>query len=223
MKRVNDALLTRAEKLILDWVCRRMPRWVTSDVLTALGVAGAGLCFIGYALSDQSLSWLWLAILGMVVNWAGDSLDGSLARFRQAERPRYGFFLDHMTDTLAMALIMIGIGLSPFVHFAAALGALAAYYLVTILTMATCLATGIFRISFNGLGPTEIRIIIAVSTIGAIILPSPLYNLAGTILQVYDFIIIGVTLLLVFISIFSTLKTAKMLAKEDPLPLRSNG
>ena len=87
MQRINETLLSRAERRLLDWACRRMPARVSSDMLTALGVAGAGLCFAGYVLAG---AWLWLAVAGMALNWVGDSLDGSLARFRRAERARTG-------------------------------------------------------------------------------------------------------------------------------------
>lgn len=218
MQRINQTVLSGAERRVLDWLCRRMPAGVTSDALTALGVVGAGLCCLGYALSGSSRAWLWLAVLGMALNWLGDSLDGSLARFRNRQRPKYGFFLDHMTDTLAMGLVVMGIGLSPYVSLATALAALAAYYAMTILTMATCLATGVFRISFGGLGPTEIRLIIAGCTVAAIALPIPFYTVAGLSLSVYDLIMAAVTVLLVVAGIVTTALTARDLAQIDPLP-----
>jgi phosphatidylglycerophosphate synthase len=138
-------------------------------MLTLLGVIGAGMSFCGYWLSHHGEAWLWLAVVGIAINWLGDSLDGSLARFRKAERSRYGFFLDHMTDTLSMALIGIGIGLSPYVHLASAGIVLMVYYLMMILSLTTCLATGNFRISFNGIGPTEIRLFIIAFTLAAMI------------------------------------------------------
>lgn len=213
MQRINETLLSRAERRLLDWSCRRMPAWITSDMLTALGVAGAALCFAGYVLAE---GWLWLAIAGMALNWAGDSLDGSLARFRRHERPRYGFFLDHMTDTLAIALIMTGIGLSPHVNLAVALAALGAYYAMTVLTMATCIATGVFRISFGKLGPTEIRLVIAACTATAILLPVPAWSIGGAELTLYDALMAAVTAGLVFTCIAMTVRTARELAVLDP-------
>lgn len=213
MQRINETLLSRAERRLLDWACRRMPARVSSDMLTALGVAGAGLCFAGYVLAG---AWLWLAVAGMALNWVGDSLDGSLARFRRAERPRYGFFLDHMTDTLAIALIMVGIGLSPHVNLAVALAALGAYYAMTILTMATCIATRVFRISFGGLGPTEIRLVIAVCTAAAALLPVPAWTIGGNELTIYDALMAAVAAGLVVTCLAMARRTARELAALDP-------
>lgn len=213
VQRINETLLSRAERRLLDWACQHMPARISSDMLTALGVGGAVLCFVGYLLAD---GWLWLAVAGMVLNWIGDSLDGSLARYRRHERPKYGFFLDHMTDTLAIALIMVGIGLSPHVNLAVALAALGAYYAMTILTMATCIATGVFRISFGGLGPTEIRLVIAACTVAAILLPVPAWPIAGTQLSIYDGMMAAVTAGLVFTCLSMGQRTARELAALDP-------
>ena len=98
MKRINETVMSNYEKRLLDWACARIPAWVTSDMLTALGVIGAGMIFAGFSLSSNSSSWLSLVIAGLALNWAGDSLDGSLARYRMAERREYGFFLDHIPE-----------------------------------------------------------------------------------------------------------------------------
>lgn len=193
MNRIHQSLTGRAERRILDWICPRLPAWLTSDMLTLLGLVGAALSCLGYAGSGRNLAWLWLAIAGLFLNWLGDSLDGSLARFRQAERPRYGFFLDHMADTLAMALIAVGMGLSPYVLLASALAVLAAYYAMVILTMATCIVTGDFQVSFGGVGPTEIRLLIAACTLPALAWPIPSWEALGLRLTVYDLLIMTVT------------------------------
>lgn len=219
MQRINEAIMGRAERHILEWLCRRMPGWITSDMLTALGLVGAGMSFTGFCLSTVSVDWLWLAIAGLVLNWAGDSLDGSLARFRKSERPNYGFFLDHMTDTLAMGLVTIGIGLSPYVLMETALAALAAYYAMAILSLATCLVSGVFRISFAGIGPTEVRLVIALCTGAAIALPTPTLALGDLSLSVYDAIMAFVTGLMLLTAIACTVGTARKLAISDP-PIR---
>jgi phosphatidylglycerophosphate synthase len=216
MQRINQSIMGRAERHALDWACRHMPARVTPDMLTALGLVGAGFCFAGYWLSSVSINWLWLAIAGLVINWVGDSLDGSLARFRRVERPQYGFFLDHMTDTLAMGLVTIGIGLSPYVHLDSALAALAAYYMMTILAMATCLVTGVFRISFGGVGPTEVRLVIALCTAAVIAFPTPFFALRGMPFSIYDAIMLFVTGLLVLTGGVCAIITARSLAAQDP-------
>jgi archaetidylinositol phosphate synthase len=223
MNRIHHSLTGRAERQMLDWICPRLPDWITSDMLTLLGLSGALLSFCGYWLSGTDRAWLWLAIAGLVLNWLGDSLDGSLARYRRAERPNYGFFLDHMTDTLAIALIAIGAGLSPFVLLASGFAVLAAYFSVVILSMVTCIATGVFRISFGGIGPTEIRLIIALCTLAGLHLPIPGIHFAGEWLTIYDFLMLAVAALLVLTCAVQFFVTLKQLAVADPPKQRQDG
>jgi phosphatidylglycerophosphate synthase len=215
MNRIHHSLTARAERRLLDWICVHMPARVTSDMLTLLGLAGALLSFMGYWLSAAQAAWLWLAIAGLALNWLGDSVDGSLARHRQVERPKYGFFLDHMADTLAMAMIAIGIGLSPYALLASGLGVLIAYFAMVILTMATCIVTGDFRVSFGGVGPTEIRLLIAVCTLVALYVPTPGMDVGGQWLTVYDVLMLVVAALLIITCILQVLTTLKQLAAID--------
>lgn len=216
MERVNASLTARIERPLLQWLCARMPGWVTSDRLTALGVAGAALAFFGYWQSHLGSGYLWLACLGIALNWFGDSLDGSLARHRQRERPRYGFFLDHMTDTLAMALIALGVGCSPYGAMTSAMAVLLGYYVMVILTMVTSKTTGVFAISFAGVGPTEIRLFIIGCTIAAMSFPTPTFEWLGESFTLYDGVMVGLTGLLVLTCAFQAVKTARMLAVQDP-------
>ena len=110
-QRVNDILLGPFERPALQWLAERMPRWVTPDVLTATGIFGSVMTFAGYWASSSTATFLWLASLGLVVNWFGDSLDGTLARFRHIERPKFGFFIDHTVDAISESLIVFGLGL----------------------------------------------------------------------------------------------------------------
>lgn len=216
MKRIQDSLTARSERVVLIWLTERLPGWVTSDMLTALGVAGAGLCFVGFWMSDRGTPFLWLAVVGLMLNWFGDSLDGTLARQRQAERPRYGFFLDHMTDTFAMGLVAIGVGLSPFVELSVGMAALLGYYVLVIQSLITSQATGVFRISFNGLGPTEIRLFIIVCTIACIFLPIPRFGAGGVELSIYDAIVMVAVVLMIVMCVMESIKTLRVLAVEDP-------
>ena len=193
-----------------------MPAWVTSDRLTALGVAGAALAFAGYGLSHRGEAYLWLACLGIALNWLGDSLDGSLARYRARERPRYGFFLDHMTDTLAMALIALGIGISPYGSITSAMAVLLGYYIMVILTMVTSKTTGVFAISFAGIGPTEIRLFIIACTMLALVWPAPGFEFRGARYTFYDGVMLGLTILLVATCAIQAVQTARRLAEQDP-------
>lgn len=219
MQRIHESLTGRAERIVLGWLCARLPGWVTPDRLTALGVFGAALSFIGYALASRGAGMLWLAIAGVAINWFGDSLDGSLARHRRIERPRYGFFLDHMTDTLAMGLIAIGIGLSPYACLISGMAVLLGYYAMVILAMVTTQATGIFRVSLHGVGPTEIRLFIIACTLAAIAVPTPAFMWAGWRLTVYDAIMLALTALLVGACAQQSCATARDLAAQDPGPI----
>lgn len=216
VKRVHESLTGRIERPLLQWLCSRMPAWLTSDQLTALGVVGSGIAFIGYWLSQHSSAYLWLACLGILLNWFGDSLDGSLARYRARERPRYGFFLDHMTDTLAMALIALGIGASPYGSITSAMAVLLAYYVMVILTMVTSKTTGVFTISFAGIGPTEIRLLIIICTIVAYATPTPAFEFQNARYTLYDGMMLGFTALLVITCAAQAVATARELAKQDP-------
>ena len=179
-------------------------------------MAGAALTCLGFWLARWSIAWLWLAIAGLAINWFGDSLDGSLARYRKRERPQYGFFLDHSSDAFAIAFIAIGIGLSPKAHVPFALAVLAAYYLVVILSMATCLATGVFRISFGKVGPTEIRLVIMICTLCAMVLPTPSYTIGAMVITIYDALMALVSVIMVITGLTQLAQTARELARLDP-------
>jgi len=104
--RVNKILLGPLERPALAWLAKKMPAWVTPDTLTVTGFLGTILVAVSYVLTNQHHAFLWLASLGLVINWFGDSLDGTLARYRNIERPRYGFFVDHAMDGLGEVLVM---------------------------------------------------------------------------------------------------------------------
>ena len=112
-QRIQTSILSKAEKKALNWLAARQPAWVTSDMLTAVGCVGTVLIALGYALSGKDVYFLWLATLGLFVNWYGDSLDGTLARYRGTQRPTYGFFVDHMVDCMSEVVMFVGLGLSP--------------------------------------------------------------------------------------------------------------
>jgi len=185
-------------------------------MLTGLGFMGAVLTFVGFWLASTNVVFLWLALTGLVINWFGDSLDGSLARFRKTERPQYGFFLDHTVDCFAMALVATGIGLSPMVHFCCALLALGGYYIIVILSLMTCLATGVFKVSFGKVGPTEIRLGIAACTVSAALMPIPVFHFHDMVFTAYDALVLALTVGLVLTAGVSAATTARELAEIDP-------
>jgi len=158
-ERVNDILLGPLERPALNWLAARLPEWVTPDLCSAIGIAGGLWIIASYALSGLHPNFLWLASVGFVINWFGDSLDGTLARYRHIERPIYGFFLDHTVDAATTVVIFLGLGLTPYVNYVVASLALTAYLLLSVLVYVRTAVVGEFRISYGRLGPTEIRAI----------------------------------------------------------------
>jgi phosphatidylglycerophosphate synthase len=156
--RWNEGFFQPLERPALAWLAAHMPRSVTPDHLTGIGFVGALLAFIGYAASGSHPGFLWLATLGLVVNWFGDSLDGTVARLRKIERPRYGYYLDNSIDCIAQLLLAIGIGLSGYVRFDLCLLALVAYLMVSILSFIRANVSGVFQITYAAVGPTEVRV-----------------------------------------------------------------
>ena len=157
--RIQTSILNPYEKKILVALAERMPAWVTSDMLTILGFVGALIIATGYALSNLNLNWLWLASFGFLVNWFGDSLDGSIARVRGTQRKTYGFFIDHNVDVINECLMFLGVGLSPLVNLTFMMGVLVGYLMLSVYVYIDCYLKGEHRLTYGGLGPTEFRIL----------------------------------------------------------------
>lgn len=160
-ERFHGSLLAGPEQRLLRRIAVALPERVKPDQLTALGVAGAALVLVGYLATDASPQFLWLANFGLLVHWLGDSLDGTLARVRQIERPRYGFYLDQNVDLVGNLLIAVGLGASSYVRMDIALLALAGYHLLSIHVFVDTIVRREFHVDVMGLGPTEMRIGIA--------------------------------------------------------------
>lgn len=223
-----DSSILRIEKIILVYLAERMPGWVTPDLLTSFGLAGSVVIFAGYALTFFHPGFLWLASLGFFFNWFGDSLDGTLARVRQIQRPRYGFFIDHIIDAVSEVLVFVGLGLSPYLQFELALLALIAYLLGSIYVYLTTYVNGVFRISFSGLSPTSMRIIAVFANTLVFFTGNPTVSisipLSGPGLQIFslfDLIVIALTLAMVALFVTNTLSTASELSREDRAPKRA--
>jgi phosphatidylglycerophosphate synthase len=170
-------LLADPERRLLRAIAGWLPRWVTSNHLTLLGVLGAASAGIAYALSNLNPIWLAVASGSLVVNWFGDSLDGTLARVRRAERPRYGYYLDHIVDAFATAAIGAGIGLSPYVDLGVALAVVLAYLVLSINVYLETAAFGVFRLGYGRIGPTEARLVLIIAnTLLALGAPGPMLN-----------------------------------------------
>lgn len=190
-----------------------MPPWVTPDRLTLLGMVGAFMIFVGYVASGLAASWLLLAIVGYVVQWFGDSMDGSIARYRHIERPSYGYFIDHSCDGLATLLILAGIGLSPFVTMNVALVALAGYLLLSIHAYLSARVLGEFKLSYLAAGPTELRLMLIALTVMMMVLgsgPGIFGALSG-----FDVFVGAVGLILILLFIIQTITTGRRLARAE--------
>jgi archaetidylinositol phosphate synthase len=162
-------LLARPEARVLEWIARRIPARLKPDHFTALGVLASIGIAAAYVLSNGDSAWLWAASALLVVHWLGDSLDGTLARVRRSERPRYGYYLDHLVDAFATAAIGIGLGLSPYMLLAVGLAIVVAYLILSINTYLETHAFGVFTLGYGRLGPTEARLIlVALNTLLAL-------------------------------------------------------
>ncbi|TXC74444.1 CDP-alcohol phosphatidyltransferase family protein [Sphingorhabdus soli] len=190
-----------------------MPGWATPDKLTALGLTGAGVVGAGYALSSVDPMWLWLSIVGFFINWFGDSLDGSLARFRKIERPLFGYFIDHSSDALGNMMIMAGIGASPFVRMDVALFGLGAYLLLSIHTFLAARVVAEFRLSYLAAGPTELRLVLITMSL-VMLATAPVGPVLGP-LSGFDLFIGGLGIVLFVLFIVQTLATARKLLNRD--------
>lgn len=155
--RVHEFWLRPVERQAISWLVEKLPAAITPDILTIIGISGALICGISYWASSLSPTFLWLASIGLIINWFGDALDGSLARFRKIERPRYGFFVDNTTDVVSEACIFLGLGASPYMRFDMACLALLSFYIVSLYTFIRAVTCQIFQISYNGIGPTEVH------------------------------------------------------------------
>jgi phosphatidylglycerophosphate synthase len=213
VNRIQQNLLARAERRLLNWLCARLPRWVTPDKLTSLALIAAAAIFAGYALSNASRYWLWLAVAGYFVHWFGDSLDGSVARFRRIERPRYGYFIDHSCDGIAVLLIMGGLGLSPYVRVDMALFAVAAYLLLAVNTFLTAKVMGDFPLSHLGGGPTEMRLVLIALTVTMFAAGPDANVLPG--FSGFDLFVGGFSSILLAIFLVQTWRTGRKLSAQD--------
>ena len=164
-ERKQLSMLAAVEKKTLIWLAQRMPAWVNSDHLTGLGFAAmfvAGLCYWAAAYDRRALL---LVIVALAVNWFGDSLDGTLARVRNRLRPRYGFYVDHITDAIGTFFLLGGLGLSSYMSPIVALGLLVAYFMLSIEVYLTTYTIGTFHLSFWSFGPTELRVLLCIGNI----------------------------------------------------------
>jgi phosphatidylglycerophosphate synthase len=164
-ERKQLSFLAKTEKKVLIWLAQRMPGWVNSDHLTLLGFVAMAAAGLSYWAASRDRRALLVVIVALAVNWFGDSLDGTLARVRNRLRPRYGFYVDHVTDAIGTFFLMGGLALSSYMNPFIALGLLIAYFLLSIEVYLTTYTMGAFHMSFWSFGPTELRLLLCVGNI----------------------------------------------------------
>jgi archaetidylinositol phosphate synthase len=215
--REHRSVLAAIEKKTLIAIARRLPRSINSDHLSALGLgamATAGMAFVAFRWSP------WAAAAGVIValavNWFGDSLDGTVARVRNQQRPRYGFYVDHAIDIAGSSMLFAGMAGSGLMSPLIAMVLLAAYLLVSAESYLATHAAGIFRMSFLGFGPTELRIVLAIGAVRAAM--SPMATIGGVSLRLFDIggAIAAAGLVVVFI--VSSLRNTRDLYLAEPMP-----
>jgi phosphatidylglycerophosphate synthase len=212
-QRIQAGFSTRMEKKILVWLAERTPDWINSDHLTALGFLGQILAGVFYALSKWNRYWLLAVIASLAVNWLGDSLDGTLARVRQRQRPRYGFYVDHMVDSFGAVAMLGGLGFSGYMHPWIAIGLLIAFLLLSIQSYLATYTLGEFHLSFWGFGPTELRLLLVIGNLALFRWPLVLhghyrlFDVGGTVG------LIGMSLMILFF----TVKNGYRLYREESL------
>ena len=163
ISRIHESVFAQRERRFLIEIASKLPAVITPDLLTTIGFLGCVIAGAAYWASNYSPMYLWVASVGLLINWFGDSLDGTLSRYRKIERPCYGFFIDHTTDVFSQLFLFIGLGMSPYLHFDMACLALMSYWIASLYTFIRAIATKQFQISYGGFGPTEIRLALIIN------------------------------------------------------------
>jgi phosphatidylglycerophosphate synthase len=208
-------LLAEPERRILRWIAARLPARVQPDHLTALGVVAAAGIAGAYALSNHSDAWLWAASGLLVVHWLGDSLDGTLARVRNAERPRYGYYLDHLVDAVATACIGLGLGLSPHMLLVSGAIVVVGYLVLSINTYLETQALGSFDLGYGLIGPTEVRLLLVGLNTALALGLTPHVTVAGVGLGLLDLAGIGLVAAMAVALAVRAARNLQVLARLD--------
>jgi archaetidylinositol phosphate synthase len=213
--RVNQALTASMEKRLLHWMAERAPQWLTSDQLTTLGLSAQIAAGAFYAVSRYHRSALLAVILSLALNWLGDSLDGTLARVRGQQRPRFGFYVDHMVDVFGSVALMCGLGCSGFLHWQTAVAMLVAFLLLSSESYLATYTMSRFQLSLGFFGPTEIRILLIVGNLA--LLHSPYATVFGHRKLLFDLGGMIAAVCMFATAILLTVRHAAQLYGEEPL------
>ncbi len=214
--RVQESLSAAAERKLLLWMAQCMPAGINSDHLTALGSAAMLLAGASYALVRWRRGGLLAATFFLALNWFGDSLDGTLARLRHRQRPRYGFYVDHLTDSFGAFFLMLGLAVSGLATPWIAIGMLISFLLLSVEVYLATYTLGSFRLSYAKLGPTEIRIALAVANVVLFLRHDP-YVLGGRYLLFDVGGVVAITGMLIMLLV-SAVRHTVQLYREERLP-----
>jgi phosphatidylglycerophosphate synthase len=214
--RTSEFVLKRFERWALPRLAARLPAWVVPDHLTVLGLLASTAIGAAYALSNRNEAWLWLVNFALIVNWFGDSLDGTLARFRRIERPRYGYYLDHLTDAYSTLAIGLGLGFSPYMLLAVGLAIVIAYLLLSINVYLETHVFDEFRFSYGNLGPTEVRVILIALNVTALTIGPLPFRVLGVGATVFDVFGLAVSFGMIVMLIARATGNLRSLARIEP-------
>lgn len=217
--REMGGVTVRIERRVLHWIAPRLPQAVNSDHLTGLAIAAMALAGIGYWLAGTSLWAFWLVNVCLAVNWFGDSLDGTLARIRQHQRPQYGFYVDHVVDAAGLTMLVGGMALSGYITPTVALALLAAYLLLCVEVYLATYTRRTFRMSFFKVGPTELRILLALGNAATFFLhPDPHVLILGIPARLFDLPAAAATLGLLTAFVVAVVTNTTALYRLEPRP-----
>ena len=212
---INTAITAKAEEKAKEIICPRIPSWIGPDHLTFIGIIGIVIVSIGFVLGYLNRYYLGLVPLGLIINWFGDSFDGSIARYRKKTRPNYGYYIDKMVDAVVMIIAGLGLGLSGFVKIEIAILLTAIYLAMMINVDLLVYVKGEAKNSFGWFGPTEIRIIGIIISIVMFFMPVKSYDIYGYLVTQYDIVVLVLSVLMFLILISEIVKNGIRLNKED--------
>jgi archaetidylinositol phosphate synthase len=212
-RRFHRSLTADAERRLLIWMAHRLPPGVNSDHLTLLGFVSSLGVGAAFALTPLMPAAPLAVVPLLVLNWFGDSLDGTLARVRDCQRPRYGYYVDHVIDVAGMAAIGVGLSMSGLMTPVLGLAVALAYVLLAAESFLATHTVGTFRISFGLFGPTELRLVLAAGAVRAAV--SPWVTTGGLELRLFDVggAIAVAGMLLVFVTM--AVRNTRTLFKSD--------
>lgn len=216
IRRSNNGWIQPLERPALAWLVRRLPGWATPAQLTIVGFVGALVAFAGYALAARNLAWLWLATLGLAINWFGDSLDGTLARHRKIERVRFGYYLDNTIDVVEQFLLAVAIGLSGIIRWDLSFLGLAVFLMISLLSFIRASVSGEFQIAYGGIGLTEFRIVLIILNALVFCIPPERLDWFALPMTYPNILSLTWSILTLITFLFGWITQLRKLAAEDP-------